>query len=126
MNFLWAGLVVGGFAVVLEWLDLPRRAAEVGRRSRSCLQTLRDPALSDERKEEVLQSHALRLFVLLAVLSGGSVLALAMPLCVVWGLHQLGWASLPAVWSTLQRLDFLGVVSVAGGLLWVIAQRWNS
>lgn len=126
MEFLWASLVVAGFALVLERLDLPDRAAEVGRRSRSCLEVLRDPALTDERKEAALQSHALRLFVLLGILSGGSALALAVPLGTVWGLHQMGWASFPAVWSTLQRLDFLAVVTVAGGVVWLVARWWSS
>lgn len=126
MEFLWASLVVAGFALVLERLDLPSRAVEVGRRSRSCLEVLRDPALTDERKEAALQGHALRLFVLLGILVGGSALALAAPLGVVWCLHQMGWASFPAVWSTLQRLDFLAVVTVAGGVVWLVARWWSS
>lgn len=123
MDVLWASLVVACFAVVLQRLDLPVRANEVARRSRECLEILRDPALDDDRKEVALQRHARRLFVLLAVLVGGSVLALGLPLGAVWGLDRVGWASFPGTWATLQRLDFLAAVSLGGGLLWLISRR---
>lgn len=123
MDLLWASLVVVVFAAVLERLDLPARADEVVRRSRECLGVLRHPTLGDDRKEAALQRHARRLFVLLAVLVGGSVLALGLPLGAVWALERVGWASFPGTWATLQRLDFLAAVSLGGGLLWLASRR---
>lgn len=123
MDVLWASLVVVGFAGVLERLGLPARAEEVARRSRECLAVLQDPALDDDRKEAALQGHARRLFVLLAVLVGGSVLALGLPLGAVWALDRVGWASFRGTWATLQRVDFLAAVSLGGGLLWLILRR---
>lgn len=123
MSFAWAILVVGVFAAVLEILDLPTRAMEVGRRCRECLALLRDSTLTDEQKEKALQRETGPLFTLSCALAGGCVLAAALPLAALWGLDLVGWASLPAVWATLQRLDFLAAVSVAGGLAWLVLRR---
>lgn len=123
MSWLWAAAVVAAFAALLEGLRLPARAGEVARRSRECLEVLRDDALDDRQKEEALQGHAVRLFALLGLLVGGSALALGLPLGAVWGLDRAGWASFPRVWAILQRLDFLALVTLAGGAVWLVARR---
>lgn len=123
MSWVWATAVVAGFAAVLEGVGLPGRAAEVAGRARECLSVLRDPALSDDQKEAALRRHAARLFVLLGILVGGSALALGLPLAAVWAVDQAGLASFPTVWATLQRLDFLAAVSVAGVVLWLFFRQ---
>ncbi|MFB6248524.1 MAG: hypothetical protein ABEL97_08145 [Salinibacter sp.] len=112
--------MVVAFAALLHLFRLPAYAREVGRRGRDCLAVVRDEAMADRAKEEALQAHARRLFVLLGVLGGGSVLALGLPLGVVWLLDRGGVASLPDVWATLERPDVLlgtVVVGTAGYLL---------
>lgn len=115
-SFLLAVMVVVVFAFVLERLDLPERARETGRRARESLEVLRDPELDDRQKESELQEQSLRLFGLLGVLLGGSLLALGLPLLAVWLLELGGVSSLEAVLDVLESPTFLvGTVVVGGG-----------
>lgn len=123
MSFLLAALVVVAFALAIERLELSERARETGRRARESLDVLRDPSLDDRQKEEALQEQARRLFGLLGILAGGSVLALGLPLAAVWLLELGGVASLEAVLDVLQRLDFLAGTAVAGVLAYLVVRK---
>lgn len=123
MSFLLAVLVVVTFAAAIGWLDLPARAREATARTRDSLEVLRDASLDDRAKEEALQRQSLRLFRLLGVLAGGSVLALGLPLAGVWLLELGGVASLEAVLSVLERPDFLAGTTAVGFGLYLIVRR---
>lgn len=116
MNLFLALFVVVGFAVTLEYLDLPDRARTVGQRSSRSLEVLRDSSLKDQEKEEILQRQSRQLFGLLGILVGGSALALGLPLGIVWLLGQLGVGSFWGTIGVLERIDFLVGVTVVGGL----------
>lgn len=122
MDVVWALLVVVTFAVLIERLGLPDRAREVARRSRDCLDVVRDASLDDAAKEERLRRQSLRLFGLFGRLAGGSLLALALPLAAVWLADRAGLASTAAVLSVLERVDFLVGVTVAGGIAYLLAR----
>ena len=126
MTLALAIFVVVGFAGVLEYLDLPERARAVGERSRDALAVFRNDSLSDREKEEALQGHAGRLFALLGILAGGSVLALGGPLAVVWGLERAGVGSFAAVLRILQRLDFLAATIIVGLLGYLLVRSLRS
>ena len=126
MTLALAIFVVVGFAGVLEYLDLPERARAVGERSRDALAVFRNDSLSDREKEEALQGHAGRLFALLGILAGGSVLALGGPLAVVWGLERVGVGSFAAVLRILQRLDFLAATIIVGLLGYLLVRFLRS
>lgn len=125
MSVFLAAFVAVGFGVTIERLDLTQRAREVVTRAGECLDALRDPALDDDAKERFLQRQALRLFALVGILTGGSLLALGLPLGVVWVLDRLGAASFGEVMAVLQRVDFLGAtfaVGIVGFLLFRAAR----
>lgn len=122
MSLAWAVFVVVVFAATVERLKLPERAREVTSRARDCLRVLRDPSMDDDAKQRALQRHALRLFVLLGVLLGGSVLGLLLPLGGIWVLERWNLASLSHVVGVLQRLDFLLVTVVVGIIAYFIAR----
>lgn len=123
MSLLLALFVVAAFAATLEALSLPDRAREVMDRAGDSLRVLRDPGLSDAEKERRLRRQSVRLFGLLGILAGGSILALGLPLGVVWLLERAGVGSLAAVLSVLERLDFLAAVTVAGIGGWLLLRR---
>lgn len=114
MSFVWAAGVVVTFGLIVVGLGLPARAREVGRRSMDGIDVLRDPSLDDGTKEKALQRHAVELFKLLVILTGGSALAIAVPLGGVWLLERLGLASLHGVLVVLGRIDFLVATTVVG------------
>lgn len=114
MNLVLAMVVVVGFAVTIEYLDLPGHARDAGRRGMQSIEVLQDDSMDDREKEEALQRHAGRLFGLLGILAGGSVLALGLPLAGVWGLGKLGVGSFSGTLLVLERLDFLAGVTVVG------------
>lgn len=123
MNLVLAVFVVVGFAVTIERLHLPARAREVGRQSTDCLGVLRDNSLDDTAKEEALQQRARRLFVLLGILTGGSALALGLPLLGVWLLGQAHVGSFGGTLDVLQRIDFLAGTTIIGLLGYFLVQR---
>lgn len=123
MTIVLAVFVVIAFAAAIEYLELPRHARDVARRGGETLRVLRDASLTDAEKEEVLQRHAKRLFVLLGVLAGGSVLSLGVPLLVVWGLETVGVGSFHGTLVVLQRIDFLLGTVVIGGLAYFLIKR---
>lgn len=123
MSLLLAALVVVAFALTLEGLDLPDRAREVGARTRESLEVLRDASLEDRAKEAALRRNSLRLFRLLGLLAGGSLLALGLPLAGVWLLELAGVASLQAVLSTLERPDFLAGATAVGIAAYLAIRR---
>ena len=104
MNFALALFVVVGFATTIEYFDLPDRARTVGKRSNRSLAVLRDDSLDDREKEKALQSQSRELFRLLSILTGGSALALGLPLGIVWLLGQLDVGSFWSAMSILERL----------------------
>lgn len=126
MNLTLAMVVVVGFAAVLEWLDLPAHARNVGQRSQDCLAVLQNASLTDREKEEALQTQTKHLFRLLGILTGGSLLALGAPLGLVWGLNQLGVGTFAGVLAILQRLDFLAGTLVAGVIAYVFASKFRT
>lgn len=123
MSFLLAVLVVVGFAATIGRLDLASRTREVSRRARDCFEVLRDPSLDDDAKERRLRGHSVRLFGLLGILGGGSLLGLGVPLFGVWLLDRAGFASLDGVLAVLGRVDFLAGTAVLGLLAYVVVRR---
>lgn len=124
MSFGLAVFVVVAFAVTIERLHLPKKAREVGSRATASLELLRDASLTDDHKERALQQEAAQLFRLFAILSGGGLLAIILPLAAVWGLDLLGLASLGEVLSVLERIDFLVGMSLVGGFYFLV-HRWT-
>ena len=125
-SFVLAAMVVVVFALVLELLDLPKRARETGRRARESLDVLRDPSLDDREKESALQDQSLRLFGLLGILLGGSLLALGLPLLGVWLLELGGVSSLSAVLDVLESPSFLLGTAVVGLVGYLAYRKFGS
>jgi hypothetical protein len=126
MNVALALFVVVGFAAILGLLSLPARARAVGERSKDSLSVLRDDSMEDREKEQVLQKQSGRLFRLLGILTGGSILALGVPLGIVWLFGQVGVGSFWGTLAVLERLDFLAGVTVLGGLGYLLVRRFSA
>ncbi len=118
-------ILVAGFAVILERVQLiafTRRVISLGRAS---LQTIKDPSLSDADKERTIQANTIAMFRLLGILLAGMALAVLVPLLFVWVLSQLGWVSLASVLTALTRWDVIAAVSVLGVIIYRICSKWR-
>jgi hypothetical protein len=115
-TFTLSVLVVVAFAGILQVLNLVGCAQEVHERGMDCLRVIRDPSMTDAAKETHMQRNARRLFALLGTLTGGSMLALALPLALVWLLSAMDVASFSSVLAFLQRADFLAGTIFVGML----------
>lgn len=120
------GILVAGFAVILERVRLVPFSRDVVALSRKSVQTLRDPGLSDDEKERITQANTLSMIRLLVVLIGGTVAALGFPLFFVWVLDQLGLLSLSDVLHALTRWDVLVAVSVVGVFVYWATSKWRA
>jgi len=123
MSLLLASLVVFAFALATEMFGLPRRAREVARRGRECVEVLRSRSMDDRAKERALQAEALHLFRLVVVLVLGGAVAMAVPIGAVWVLDGAGVGSLDGVLAILRRLDFLALVLLTGGAAYALVPR---
>lgn len=118
----WSGAVflVVALVILLRVFGLVDRSREVLRVTQESLAVVRNPDLSDAKKEKALQRNSLRLFKLFLVLSAGGAAALVLPLAVVWGGDRLGWISLGAVIDvTLSPVFLIGsAVFATAALFW--------
>lgn len=121
MSIVLALLVVAAFAGIVERTRLPAHVAEAVRRGQESYAIVSDPTLTDDRKERRLREETVRLFALLGRIVLGSLLALGLPLGVLWILDWVGLISLPEILEVLVRLDFLLAVSAVG----IIAVWWG-
>lgn len=124
-NLIGVVILVAGFAVILERVRLVPFTRKVISLSRASVQTLRNPALSDDEKERLTQANTIAMFKLFAVLLGGMALALLVPLIVVWVFDRLGWVSLPGVLNALTRWDVIVVVSIVGIFIYWMSSKWR-
>ena len=114
MSLLGAVFIVIGFAAIAYLLRLPKYAGEVFTKVNSAMLALRDPDLGDDQKEKLLQQYAIRMFALLGILTGGSVLALTVPLGLVWTLGLVQIMSFDGVLETLVQWEFIVGTCVIG------------
>jgi hypothetical protein len=118
----FALLVVVGFASILSGLGVPNRASRVLDESRATLQVVRSPNLTDLEKETALQGKSVTLFSHLLGILFGSLVALAIPVGIVWLAGLVGLVTFADVMDILQRWDFLAAVAVLGLLAYAVVR----
>jgi hypothetical protein len=124
VSLLLALLVVVAFAFIVERTRLPAHVGDAVRRARGSYSVLSDRSMTDGEKERRLREEAFRLFVLLGRICFGSLLALGLPLGVLWVLDRMGLISLSEVLGVLMRLEFLISVGAIGMLTaWWVGRR---
>ena len=123
MNLLLAAAVVVAFAVLIERFNLTKRTREVGSRAVDSYRVLRNPEIDDAEKERALRRQAVQLFGLVGVMGGGSLLALGLPLLVLWLLELGGVASLDSVLAVLASIEFLVGATLIGSVAFLLFRR---
>ena len=90
MSWAVALAAVVAFVVLADRFGLGGRVREVLARSRATVKVLRDSSLDDASKERAMRTQAGGLMVLFLGLTSVALLALALPVLVVWLLVQIG------------------------------------
>ena len=110
----WIGsiILVIGFVVLIQLLGVTKTSRNVVRIALHSMKVIGSPRLSDEQKESKLQKNSLRLFGLFFVLAFRGILAVAMPLGILWLCERLGWLSLGTVLATTVSPIFVGVTTI--------------
>jgi hypothetical protein len=113
---LFVGLT---FIALLKVFRLLDKAPPVMAISTRAFRDLRDPLLDDDAKESRMREHAGALARLFAVITGGTIVAVAAPLGIVWLLDAGGILSMSRVLDALSSWPAL-----VGGTAAVAAQLW--
>ena len=111
------------FCLIMKRLNVTSCAREVVDRSTDSLEVLRSASLDDRSKEKALRSHAVRLFVLCGVITGGGLIALLTPIAGLWALERAGVGSVQGALSVLARGDFLIGTAVLALLVYLAGRR---
>jgi hypothetical protein len=123
VDVIGASFVVIGFAVLAHYIGLIRWTGEVMLHARRANEVLRDGNLDDFAKEKAVQSVAIEMFKLLGLLTGGSIIAVALPLAVVWLAGAAAILSFDAVMAMLIRWEFLLAATVVGTVVFFLLRR---
>ena len=124
--------VIGAIAVVLIFsllvhvtrlADFTRQAIAV---SKHAAAVVRDPARTDDEKEREVQGDTIKLLRLLSLLIAGSVVALAVPVALLWLASRFGWVGFDATMALFVRWDFLVAATVVGVAAYLVVVKWSA
>ena len=113
-------VLILGFMILLKVFGLIGRTKKVTGVARSALEVVRDRDLDDRQKEAATQKYAKELFSLFIVIAGASLIALGIPLGIVWIMELANLLTVAEVISATLTLEFLGIAVVlsVGMFLW--------
>lgn len=114
-SYAGAILIVIGFSWLLFRLQLAERSARISGVVRQSAATAADRSLSDDAKGRAMRGHSLALFGLFADLTFRLVLAIGLPILLVWLLAFARLWSFETVLATTLSWPFL----IAGLLLFL-------
>ena len=124
MDLLGALLVIVLFTFLLHVVRLVPKTREVISIGQRAMATLRDEALSDDEKERRMQKDSLRLLWLLLVLVAGSIVALLVPLALIWLSEFAGLFSVAGVLDMFMRWDFILGGTALGIATYIVSVKW--
>lgn len=124
MDLFGAVLVILMFAILLNVVRLVPKTREVISIGQEAIATLRNVTLSDEEKEHRMQKSSLRLVGLLFILTAGTLVALLVPLGLIWLSEFVGLFSVDGVLKMFLRWDFILGGSIIGIAAYLISDKW--
>lgn len=101
MAYAGAVFICVTFVVLARALGIFTKPLEVAATSRRAFQALSDPALDDDAKERSMRAHTKTLGRLFVAITTGAIVAVGLPLTIVWLLDAAGWLSFSAVLDAL-------------------------
>ena len=97
--------------ILMKIFGLVGRTKKVTVVAKSALDVIRDSNLDERQKEAATQKMAKELFSLFFLIAGASLLALAVPLGLVWIMELANLLTLAEVISATLTLQFIGIAA---------------
>ena len=113
-------VVILGFMIFIKLFGLVRRTSRVAEVGKSVLAVIRDPSLEDHQKELATQQYAKELFSLFFVIVSASLIALAIPLGIVWIMELANLLTVAEVIAGTLTLEFIGIAAVPRSRIWTV------
>lgn len=123
MSILGAIWLVVGFITLIKILDIFSKSADAITAAKLAYADFKNPRLGDDAKEIALQGHAKKLFSLFLLITFGSIIALALPIGLLWLLEQIGILSLSVVMATALSWEFLLISTLFVTVVFWIARK---
>jgi hypothetical protein len=112
ISWISATILFIGFLALLQAFGIIEKSRNVGVLSGESFNIIRVTTLSDEDKEKILQKNAKRLFRLFISLTIGGVVAIALPLAILYVADRLEWLSMVSVFSVAISSPFIVMSSI--------------
>ncbi len=123
MSIIGAVWLVVGFITLVKILDLFRKSTDAIGVAKLAYADFKNPRLSDDAKEIALQGYAKKLFSLFWRITFGIMVALGLPIGLLWLLEQINMLSLNAVMATTLSWEFLLVSTLFAVVVFWIARQ---
>lgn len=104
--YLVSAVMAVGFTLVWRWFDMDARVNEIYTDTIDAVDIVADSQMSDKQKEQQLQTQSKVLFQSAGSVIGISVIAILLPLGVIWVLSRLGLFTLDRVMAFVQTIRF--------------------
>lgn len=116
-------MVVLGFMTFVKLFGLVRRTSRAAEVGRSVLAVIRDPSLEDHQKELETQRYAKELFSLFLIIAGASLIALAIPLGLVWIMELANLLTVAEVIAGTLTLKFIVFAAALSVILFLLSKK---
>ena len=109
--------------IFIKLFGLVRRTSRVTEVAKSVLEVIRNPSLEDHQKEMATQRYAKELFSLFFVIVAASLIALAIPLGIVWIMELANLLTVAEVIAGTLTLEFIGIAAVLSVILFLLSKK---
>ncbi|HSG97433.1 MAG TPA: hypothetical protein VLA11_05540 [Woeseiaceae bacterium] len=123
IDYAGALFLVIGFIVILKIAGLVERSTRVIAISKQAVAVLRDEDMSDDEKENLMQSHAKQLAGLFFLLTIGGLAAVFLPFALIWAFDQAGLISVDSVLAVALSWPFITVTTVVIIIAIVVSRK---
>jgi hypothetical protein len=120
-----ASCVVIFFTVLIYLLGIIQKTRQTIEISQKAVEIIRDPSISDEQKQQLVQASSLKLFSLLGMLVIFTAVAILIPVGIIWVAELVGLVSLDGVLRLMVRWEFVTAATILGIAVYLALSKWS-
>ena len=122
MDLVGGIVVVLGFMIFMKLFGLVHRTKRAAEVAKSVVEVIRDPCMEDRQKEMATRQYAKELFALFLVIAAASLIALAIPLGIVWIMEFADLLTVAEVIAGAFTLKFVGIAAILSLVLFLVSK----